>query len=210
MSGFTRFGWWLILSTLNLHLLGSSFARTLLLDRGISNRLRRLLVFGLALAMAGAVWVWAKRTLPALGPADTANLECDSGLRPAGFDRRPGAVFALSVPAGGAAVSCARRRGVFRRARPGAADFFAPLPLGHLFRCGLRGSLGGGVAKTGRAHRRRARRQLAGREEKSKSQAPVVPTGRDRASRHGVVLEKSHRRRPGLFRPPLDYPSSSS
>ncbi|MGD0088062.1 MAG: putative ABC exporter domain-containing protein [Verrucomicrobiota bacterium] len=68
------FGWWLILSTLNLHLLGSSFVRTLMLDRGISNRLRRLLVFGLALAVAGAVWVWAKRTLPALGPADTANL----------------------------------------------------------------------------------------------------------------------------------------
>jgi hypothetical protein len=45
-----------------------------MLDRGISNRLRRLLVFGLALAVAGAVWVWAKRTLPALGPADTANL----------------------------------------------------------------------------------------------------------------------------------------
>ena len=68
------FGWWLILSTLNLHFLGSSFARTLLLDRGISNRLRRLLVFGLAAAMAGSVWVWAKRTLPELGAADTANL----------------------------------------------------------------------------------------------------------------------------------------
>jgi ABC-2 type transport system permease protein len=68
------FGWWVILSTLNLHFLGSSFARTLLLDRGISNRLRRLLVFGLAVAMAGAVWVWAKRTLPAPGAADTANL----------------------------------------------------------------------------------------------------------------------------------------
>jgi hypothetical protein len=67
------FGWWLILSTLNLHLLGSSFARTLLLDHGISNRLRRLLVFGLALAMAGAVWMWAKQTLPSPGPADTAN-----------------------------------------------------------------------------------------------------------------------------------------
>ena len=68
------FGWWLILSTLNLHFLGSSFARTMLLDRGISNWLRRLLVFGLAAAMAGAVWVWAKRTLPELGSADTANL----------------------------------------------------------------------------------------------------------------------------------------
>ena len=39
-------GWWLILSTLNLHFLGASFARTLLLDRGISNWLRRLLVLG--------------------------------------------------------------------------------------------------------------------------------------------------------------------
>ena len=67
-------GWWLILSTLNLHFLGSSFARTMLLDRGISNWLRRLLVFGLAVAMAAAVWIWAKRTLPELGPADTANL----------------------------------------------------------------------------------------------------------------------------------------
>jgi hypothetical protein len=67
-------GWWLILSTLNLHFLGCSFARTMLLDHGISNRLRRLLVFGLAVAMAGAVWVWAKRTLPAPGSADTANL----------------------------------------------------------------------------------------------------------------------------------------
>ena len=55
-------GWWLILSTLNLHFLGSSFARTMLLDRGISNWLRRLLVFGLAAAMAGGVWIWAKQT----------------------------------------------------------------------------------------------------------------------------------------------------
>jgi len=30
-------GWWLILSTLNLHFLGSSFARTMLLERGISH-----------------------------------------------------------------------------------------------------------------------------------------------------------------------------
>ena len=67
-------GWWVILSTLNLHFLGSSFARTMLLDRGISNWLRRLLVFGLVVAMAGAVWIWAKRTLPAPAPADIANL----------------------------------------------------------------------------------------------------------------------------------------
>ena len=60
------FGWWLIFSLLNLHFLGSSFARTLLLDRGISNRFRRLLVLGLAAAMVGVVWIWARQTLPPL------------------------------------------------------------------------------------------------------------------------------------------------
>ena len=63
-------GWWLILSTLNLHFLGSSFARTLLLDRGISNWLRRLLVVALAGAMIVGVWLWAKRTMPELNFAN--------------------------------------------------------------------------------------------------------------------------------------------
>ncbi len=67
-------GWWLILSTLNLHFLGSSFARTMMLDRGISNRLRRLLVLGLAVAMVAGVWVWAKRTMPRLNSADITDL----------------------------------------------------------------------------------------------------------------------------------------
>jgi Putative ABC exporter len=67
-------GWWLILSTLNLHFLGASFARTLLLDRGVSNRLRRLLVLALAAAMVVGVWIWAKRTLPGLSSADFADL----------------------------------------------------------------------------------------------------------------------------------------
>ena len=69
------FGWWLILSTLNLHFLGSSFARTMLLDRGVSNRLRRLLILGLVAAMTGSVWVWAKHTLPELKAADTADFK---------------------------------------------------------------------------------------------------------------------------------------
>jgi hypothetical protein len=68
-------GWWLILSTLNLHFLGCSFARTMLLDHGISNRLRRLLVFGLAAALAGFIWVWAKKTMPELNSADITNLD---------------------------------------------------------------------------------------------------------------------------------------
>ena len=67
-------GWWLILSTLSLHFLGASFARTLLLDRGVSNWLRRLLVLALGILMAVGVWLWAKKTLPPLNPADTANL----------------------------------------------------------------------------------------------------------------------------------------
>jgi ABC-2 type transport system permease protein len=57
-------GWWLVLSTLNLHFLGSSFTRTLLLDHGISNWLRRLMVLVLAAAAVGGVWFWAKNTFP--------------------------------------------------------------------------------------------------------------------------------------------------
>jgi len=67
-------GWWLILSTLNFHFLGSSFARTLLLDHGVSNRLRRLLVFALVASLGIFVWVWAKNTLPAMTPTDRTDL----------------------------------------------------------------------------------------------------------------------------------------
>ena len=58
-------GWWLMLSTLNLHFLGSSFALTKLLDRGITNWQRRLGILALLLALAGVVFVWARQTLPA-------------------------------------------------------------------------------------------------------------------------------------------------
>src|SRR6266850_1211056 len=57
-------GWWLILSTLNLHFLGSSFARTLLLERGISNWQRRFVSLGVVLAAAAIVLAWARRTMP--------------------------------------------------------------------------------------------------------------------------------------------------
>jgi hypothetical protein len=61
-------GWWLILSNLNLHFLGSSFVRTLLLDRGIANWLRRVVVIGVVLGLACFVIVWARRTFPELPP----------------------------------------------------------------------------------------------------------------------------------------------
>ena len=57
-------GWMVILSTLNLHFLGASFARTMLLERGISNWSRRILVMLFVLALvAFTVW-WARQSLP--------------------------------------------------------------------------------------------------------------------------------------------------
>lgn len=69
-------GWWLIFSMLNLHNLGASFARTMLLDRGITNALRRAVVFSLVLVFGLALLAWARRALPAIqfsqlqGPED--------------------------------------------------------------------------------------------------------------------------------------------
>ena len=56
-------GWWVILSTLGLHFLGASFARTLLLERGISNWSRRLVVLLLLAALVGGTLFWAQNSL---------------------------------------------------------------------------------------------------------------------------------------------------
>jgi ABC-2 type transport system permease protein len=58
-------GWWLILSTLSLHMLGSSFALTRLMDSGITNWQRRLGILALVLALSGAVVVWSRQSMPA-------------------------------------------------------------------------------------------------------------------------------------------------
>src|ERR1035437_4105242 len=58
-------GWWLILSTVDPHLLRSSFAVTMLLDRGISTWQRRLGILALAVGLTGVVFVWGRQTLPA-------------------------------------------------------------------------------------------------------------------------------------------------
>src|SRR6266404_6764130 len=68
-------GWWLVLSTLNLHFLGSSFARTMLLERGISNWQRRLGILALMLMLAGVVLVWAWRTMPAFSLSQFEDFE---------------------------------------------------------------------------------------------------------------------------------------
>src|SRR6266700_2716425 len=51
-------GWWLILSVLNLHFLGSSFARTMLLERGICNWKRRAGILSLVLFISVGVIIW--------------------------------------------------------------------------------------------------------------------------------------------------------
>ena len=66
--------WWLILSNLNLHFLGSSFARTRLLDRGITNTMRRLLVLGLAALVSLAVVIWAYTSLPRFSVSQRVDL----------------------------------------------------------------------------------------------------------------------------------------
>ena len=62
--------WWLILSTVNLHLLGASFARTVLFDRGLSHWRRRALVLAVVGAAAGAAWWWSRGQIHAPGDAD--------------------------------------------------------------------------------------------------------------------------------------------
>ena len=73
-AGLRVLGWWVILSTLNLHFIGSSFARTLLLDRGISNWLRRIAVVLLVfLCITATYWV-GRETLRPPGPEVFAGL----------------------------------------------------------------------------------------------------------------------------------------
>ncbi len=67
-------GWWVILSTLNLHRTGSAFTLTRLIERGVSPGRRRVVVFGgigLVLLMTAA-WIWRGFQPPR--PEDTANV----------------------------------------------------------------------------------------------------------------------------------------
>jgi len=57
-------GWWAAISVFNLHLLGSSFALTMLMDRGISNWKRRAIVLGGVAAVAVWIFLWARHSLP--------------------------------------------------------------------------------------------------------------------------------------------------
>jgi len=66
-------GWWIMLSTLNLHALGASFARERLLDFGVNPVRQRLLVGGIVILLAAGSWFVVRQTMPALTDADVAN-----------------------------------------------------------------------------------------------------------------------------------------
>jgi hypothetical protein len=68
-------GWWVILFTLNLHSLASSFAMTKLMDHGISTWKRRVVVLTLVVAALSYVGLWAVREIPELTSADLTNLD---------------------------------------------------------------------------------------------------------------------------------------
>ena len=63
-------GWWILLSVINLHLLGSSFARTILMEHGITPWRRRALVLTLAVLALGAAVFWAGQEVPAPAQKD--------------------------------------------------------------------------------------------------------------------------------------------
>jgi len=66
--------WWLVLSILSLHTLGASFARTILMDRGITNWGRRIAIFTAVIVLAAAIILWARQTIPASNLQDLDNL----------------------------------------------------------------------------------------------------------------------------------------
>ena len=62
-------GLWLLLSTINLHLIGSSFARTLLLERGVTHWKRRAAIVAVFAALLAGAFLWSRAELPSLREA---------------------------------------------------------------------------------------------------------------------------------------------
>jgi hypothetical protein len=71
-AGIRIFGWWLILATLDLHAVGSSFAITRLLDRGITSLRRQLLTVAIVAVVVGLALAAAWRGLRAPQPENFA------------------------------------------------------------------------------------------------------------------------------------------
>ena len=66
-------GWWLLLSTVNLHFIGASFTRERLLELGIGNARRRWLIGGSVLLVAAACVFWLRGHLAPPSEQDVAD-----------------------------------------------------------------------------------------------------------------------------------------
>jgi hypothetical protein len=73
-------GWWLVFATFNLHRIGSSFAMTRLMDRGLTTWRRRVIVLTIVGAFAAALVTWARQAVPEA--PDIANATDFSWLGP--------------------------------------------------------------------------------------------------------------------------------
>ncbi len=68
-------GWWLVLSILNLHTLAASFARTRLLDLGVSNWRRQIIVLSVVAVLVAAVLGWVKSAVPSPAASEFEDVE---------------------------------------------------------------------------------------------------------------------------------------
>jgi ABC-2 type transport system permease protein len=73
-AGIRVLGWWLVLSTMDLHAVGSSFVITRLLDRGVTSLRRQLAALCIAAVVVAGASVWTWRGLRAPVAADVANV----------------------------------------------------------------------------------------------------------------------------------------
>ncbi len=62
-------GWFVGISVLSMHTNASSVSISMLMDRGMTPKKRRLIIFGILALVAAAIFLWAKYTMP-LPPAD--------------------------------------------------------------------------------------------------------------------------------------------
>ena len=67
-------GLWLLMSILNLHFLGASFARERLLAFGVRPALRRILIGGVVLIVVVGCWWWVRTHVPLPRPQDLAGI----------------------------------------------------------------------------------------------------------------------------------------
>ncbi|HMB57485.1 MAG TPA: putative ABC exporter domain-containing protein [Arenimonas sp.] len=68
-------GWWLLFSTLSLHMIAASFTRERLLEFGVNVLRRRIAVLGITAVLAGLCWWSLRRTVPLPTENDFANFK---------------------------------------------------------------------------------------------------------------------------------------